>query len=415
MYDSNYTFYRGTAKSQNDVAFSNDIRSISSLQILNKQIQSDHCPLSMECTINLMVPLELVHDCAYHTFNIDQYDINRRLKQPIIFDRVDISRAIQKLKTPYVIANNESNNLTAIKLANHIYECCRSSYKEIEQRIEISGNLINCKSANFKAIADANLFTYRILSQQDDPAADSYLENWTKFEDLARKAKNNEMNIKVNKTWRDKRYDGKKLWKAIDWKGRAESKAEKPAHEADTMKYFTGIFQSSKTKDHLVVNDISEEVASYESYISTLDDPITMEELNTSLVEIGTGISLDGIPPAIANILPPNIQANILELLNRIFSGSYPDECSKNILHSIKKDGHTPRDPKLRGIAIGSFLCRLYDIVIDRRFCTWYTPNREQAAGKKEQGCPLTTSDIHACFNDRLFARNGKGSICGIS
>ena len=171
-FDSNFTFYRGTAKSQNDLAFSNDIRSISSLQIWNKQIQSDHCPLSIDCTIKSMVPLELVHDCAYHTFNTDQYDINRRLKQPIIFDRVDISLAVQKLKTPYVIAN-ESNNLTAIKLANHIYECCRSSYKETEQRIEISGNLINCKSANFKAIADANLFTYRILLQQDDPRADS--------------------------------------------------------------------------------------------------------------------------------------------------------------------------------------------------------------------------------------------------
>ncbi len=138
-----------------------------------------------------------------------------------------------------------------------------------------------------------------------------------------------------------------------------------------------------------IVSDISDEITKYDNYVPVLDDPFTMEELNISLREIGTGVSLDGIPPAIANILPCNIREHMLELLNRVFNEQYPEEWSKNILHSIKKEGHTPRDPKLRGIAIGPFLCRIYDIIIDRRFCSWYTPNREQAAGKKEQGCPL--------------------------
>ena len=88
--------------------------------------------------------------------------------KPIIFDRVDIPLAVQKLKTPYDIGN-ENNNITAVKLTNYLYECCRNSYKEKEQHIEISGNLLNCKSANFKAIADANLFTYNTLSQQKHP------------------------------------------------------------------------------------------------------------------------------------------------------------------------------------------------------------------------------------------------------
>ncbi len=217
-FDSNFTFYRGAAKSQNDLAFSNDTRSISSFQIMEKQIQSDHCPICIECMVDLLTPLELVHDCAYHTFNNGQYDINRRLKQPINFDKLDLHQVIQKLKHPFNLGN-ENNNLSTIKLSNHIYECCIKSYKQKEERIQIYENLLNCKSSNIRAIAEANLFTYRILLQQEDPAAATYLENWMKFEELARKAKNNEMNVKVNKTWRDKRYDGKKLWKAIDWKG----------------------------------------------------------------------------------------------------------------------------------------------------------------------------------------------------
>ena len=104
---------------------------------------------------------------------------------------------------------------------------------------------------------------------------------------------------------------------------------------------------------------------------------------------MGTGVSLDGIPPAVASVLPQNIKVNILELFNNIFVNQYPEEWSRNILHSIKKDGHTSADPKLRGIAIGLFLCRLYDIMIDERFYSWWKPNKEQAAGTKGQGCPL--------------------------
>ena len=197
------------------------------------------------------------------------------------------------------------------------------------------------------------------------------------------------MNVRVNKSWRDKKYNSKELWKTIDWKGNAQNKIEKPAHESDTMEYFTKIFQSSKTKDQPTVSDVTTDLNNYDTYIPSIDDPITMKELDDSIKQIGKGVSLDGIPPAIAKILPLNIKENILILLNRVFHGPYPEEWSKQILHSIKKDGHTPGNPKLRGIAIGPLLCRLYDIIIDIRFCSWYTPNKEQAAGKRGQGCPL--------------------------
>ena len=197
------------------------------------------------------------------------------------------------------------------------------------------------------------------------------------------------MNVKVNKSWRDKKYDSKKLWQTIDWKGKAEEKVEKPAHESDTMKYFTAIFKSTKTKDRAKIWDTEDELSNYDTYVPSLDNPFTPEEVDEALRQIGSGVSLDGIPPTVAQILPNNIKGNILQLMNRTFDKMYPSEWTKNILHSLKKDGHTPADPKLRGIAIGPFLSRIYDIMMDIRFCSWYTPNKEQAAGKKEQGCPL--------------------------
>ena len=224
---------------------------------------------------------------------------------------------------------------------------------------------------------------------EKDPRAITYLEEWRKFDTLAREASNSELNVRINKSWRDKRFDGRKLWNSIDWKGSAEAKVEKPAHESDTMKYFTSIFQSTKTKDHATIKDIKENLDNYNQYVPSLDDSFTMKELDNALKLIGTGVSLDGIPPAIATILPQNIKENIIELMNRIFDEQYPDEWCRNLLHSIKKDGHTSKDPKLRGIAIGPFLSRVYDIMVDERFRLWFKPNKEQAAGTKGQGCPL--------------------------
>ena len=260
--------------SQNDVAFSNDIRSITSFNILQKMVQSDHCPVSVECAIPLSTPLEFVHECAYHTFSNQQYDVNRRLRNPIRLDRIDIVRAIEELSIPFSLGNDD-NNLSAVRLTNHIYDCCRDNYKNEEDHIELTGNLLNCTSANFKAIAEANLVAYRTLSDQGDPTANIYLENWVKFENLTRKAKNKEMNVRVNKSWQDKRYDSKKLWQTIDWKGKAEEKVEKPAHEADTMKYFTAIFQSTKTKNKAKISDMENELPNYDNYVPLLENQFT--------------------------------------------------------------------------------------------------------------------------------------------
>ena len=51
-FDSNFTFYRGTQRSQNDLAFSNDIRSITSFNIHQKMVESDHCPISLDYRMN---------------------------------------------------------------------------------------------------------------------------------------------------------------------------------------------------------------------------------------------------------------------------------------------------------------------------------------------------------------------------
>ena len=61
----------------------------------------------------------------------------------------------------------------------------------------------------------------------------SYVEAWMKYERLAKQARNDELNCKINKTWKGKKEDGKRLWECIDWKGKAEIQPEKQAKKAE--------------------------------------------------------------------------------------------------------------------------------------------------------------------------------------
>ena len=388
-FDTNFTFYRGMKKSQNDLTITNDLDMIEDLKINQKLIFSDHCPVSLTCKVKLETPMEFVYDCARNSLSHEHYDINYRLKKAIKFEKLDFPKLISKLsEIDANISEDDSNNVTTVKISDALYKCCLDSYTKNKPRNEpLTGNLVNCTSANFKAIAEANLFAHQSLSK-DGRDTTGYVNNWIRFEDLARTAANSELNVRKNKAWRDKKYDGKKLWEAIDWKGKAEEKMEKPAYEADTLKYFTGIFNSEKTAKNPIISDIEGKINNYNNYIPKLDDPISMKELQHALDCIGTGVSIDGIPPDIAKVLPNQTKALILNLMNNIFAGAYPDEWCKQILHSIKKDGHSSKNPKLRGIAIAPFLCRIYDIIIDVRFTSWFRPNKEQAS-QPAQGCPL--------------------------
>ena len=126
--------------------------------------------------------------------------------------------------------------------------------------------------------------------------------------EMAEKAKNDELNTRVNKSWRNKRTDGKKLWECIDWRGKAELKRDKQADE-------------SEIRRHPIINDILCVIDTYGTYIQILDDIPKMKELDKAMQLIGTCISIDGIPPNVARILPHTMKEVILDLVKSVFPG----------------------------------------------------------------------------------------------
>ena len=71
-----------------------------------------------------------------------------------------------------------------------------------------------------------------------------------KFEKLAKKAANDELNVGNNKSWRDKRYDGKRLWQVIDWSGKTEEKNEDHDSEDEKNYEFQNKVQEEAKKNN---------------------------------------------------------------------------------------------------------------------------------------------------------------------
>ena len=112
-FDSNFTFFRGTSRSQNDLVVSNAVGMVDSLLILDKQIYSDHSPISTSISIEPRCSSNYILSCAQGTLNDDHWDVNKRKIPSLVFDKVDWPKAI--------IALEEKSQSLAELVTHHIH------------------------------------------------------------------------------------------------------------------------------------------------------------------------------------------------------------------------------------------------------------------------------------------------------
>ena len=218
---------------------------------------------------------------------------------------------------------------------------------------------------------------------------------WIEAERLTTKLEEEEYNTRVNEQWKYcAKNDPRRMWNAIDWKGKSINRKSEILTEDTIHSYFTQIFQSPKTVNKPTLDTIR--ITEYENYVEELDQDITLEEVNESIKTTGKGTSLDGISPEIMHILPISMRKILCTLYNKVFTDNpYPRSWEEQLLLPHPKKGHSLSDPKLRGVAIGPVLSRGYDSIIDTRFRNWYTPNKEQAGFTERQGCPLQVLSVY--------------------
>ena len=401
--DSNFTFFRGKSRSQNDLILSNTIDTVESLTILDKEIYSDHTPVSFCISVRPWCSLNFIQDCAKGFLSDDHWDINKRRVPSLIFSKINWPETIRCLEEKSSMINERlldpsmSNDQLVALISTTIYDACRNNYKrKNDDPVIPPPNFETCNSANFKAIAKMNFFTYNYHTDNEESfeVRKPYLDNYLLYERLAQEAESKELNTKRNLAWKNSKRDGKTLWNMIDWKGKADTKKEVLIQESDITPYFRNIFQSEKTSDHPKVDTVTADLEAHHAYVPELDDDIRYDELVSAVKHLGGGCSLDGLRSDIIRMIPPSFLKCIHKTFERIFLGEYPKQWELQILNAVAKDGHSSKAPKLRGIGLALILARTYDIILDKRFKDWYVPNREQAGFRSKQGPPLPLFSI---------------------
>ena len=129
-----------------------------------------------------------------------------------------------------------------------------------------------------------------------------------------------------------------------------------------------GKIRSKKTADNPTLKEFHL-LHQYERYDAFTDAPITMDEFDEAINKLGTGTGLDGVSPEIFRIVPIKVKEYTFLLYNQIFGNMYPEMWRKQLILPSTKKGHTVKEPEPRGIAVGPVLSRIYDIIIDKRFC----------------------------------------------
>ena len=418
-FDTNFTFYRGMSRSQNDMVISNCIEMFSSFKILEKRIYSDHVPISSSIKIRISCSPSFILSCAEGTFSDDHLDINKRKLPSLNFSRIDWPEVIRcwEEMAGTIMESCQDRSLSNDELVaifnTAIYDTCKSNYRSQEQLddIVLPPNTDRLNSANLKAIAGMNFYTYNHHTQNgaDFDIRKRYLEQYLLYEKLASEAENQEINLKQNRAWKNSKGDGRKMWNMIDWKGRADIKKEALIRKADITPYFRKIFQSEKTKDHPTIDSVQDALQSYQAYVPVTDDEFDYNELVVAVKKVGSGVSLDGIPATVVQMLPPPLLNCLLVMLKRIFLGEYPKMWEKQILNAVAKGGHTCNDPKLRGVGVAFVLGRVYDILINQRFIKWYTPNREQSGFRTLHGCLFVLFTLFLLIH---YSRKEKKDFC---
>ena len=70
-FGTDFTFFRGRVKSQNDWCATNFIEGDLMFSIIPKPIVSDHCPLSIKFCVPKIVSLDFIDDISGGTFSYD--------------------------------------------------------------------------------------------------------------------------------------------------------------------------------------------------------------------------------------------------------------------------------------------------------------------------------------------------------
>ena len=340
-FEGNFTFRKkANWISQLDWAFVSTklVPNITSFNVLQShRIPTDHAPITLE--INLLHSMKKLLTRAK---NLEaEYSLKNNTKQhckkAIKMDNIDILNFNTILPNPNQLWDDISNQNESIEDIND--EICKTLYD----------SMTNSRK--------------QVLESKYHKATNSH-HRWKNI-------------LSEN--------DSKKLWTAINWKGKWEgndSQKSKPSNK-QFCEHFELLLNPEETR-----NQTPYQPQNFK-YIPILDDNIQPQEVLECVQKLKTrkAAGPDGIPPGILKQITDEWILVFTHLFNCILNGNYPVAWTEAKVFTIYKKGN-PEDPgNYRGISIMSAIAKLYDMVLNQRFNLWYRPNPEQAGSQKNRSC----------------------------
>ena len=166
-YDSDFTYYRGKLRSQNDWLITNQIDNVESYKILPKMIVSDHLPCAITIRYRISSKsVTILEKCVDGNFNYDRHDRSSILKPRIRLNEIECKPEMVNEFNHLAdcitesLVNGDRINDVARTISDGIYDICRKNSSKRKNRVTIPVEKSNCSSKNFLAIAEANLHMY---------------------------------------------------------------------------------------------------------------------------------------------------------------------------------------------------------------------------------------------------------------
>ena len=128
------------------------------------------------------------------------------------------------------------------------------------------------------------------------------------------------------------------------------------------------------------------------NYVPTLDNPITLNEINEAGRKLKNISTADGITPSIVNNVSGILFRILLLLFNVIIQFRFfPTQWRTTIVSAIFKckacKGSVRSPINYRPISLVEILSKLFDFILLNRFKKWFKPHDSQSAYQSKRSC----------------------------
>ena len=210
-FDTGFTYFRGSLKSQNDWCLTNNVENVESFLILPKLTLSDHTPCAITITCKPSSSLGSIEKISDGMLSYNHFDKSKRVKHPVSIMNINIPMVIKEFNVVatnlnYAIDNDTDINNISERLEGAIYNACYIHKKKLSNHMRIhEDERVHINSSHCHAIAHANynMFFNKLLHEDAEGSAYiPYLNNWVFYQELAINKEKKEFNLKVNTRWK---------------------------------------------------------------------------------------------------------------------------------------------------------------------------------------------------------------------